>query len=65
VGGLLVYLCICFMYVATCGHPHNSLCATSVSGAYRGQKRASESLGLTLQRVVSCHVGAGEPAQIL
>ena len=33
-----------------------------VLGAYRGQKRASDPLGLELMVVVSCHAGPASPA---
>lgn len=33
--------------------------ATCMPGAYGGEKRASDPLGLELERVISCHVGAG------
>lgn len=43
---------------------HVCLCTTCLSGAYRGQKRASDLLGLQLQMVVSCHMGAGNQTQV-
>lgn len=45
-------LCVCFAYLDVCK------CIPCVLGAYRGQKRVSDPLGLKLQIVVSCHVGS-------
>ena len=41
------------------------MCTTHVPAAFRGQKRASDSLGLELQTVVSHHVDAGNWTWVL
>lgn len=40
-------------------HLHIYLCNMSGPGAYEGQKKALDSLGLEIQMVVSHHAGAG------
>ena len=47
-----VYLCEC-------------MCATCMSGACRGQKRASDPLEVDLQAAVCHHVGAEKQNQLL
>ena len=42
-----------------------TLCQHTMCMHYGGQKKALDPLGLELQTVVSYHVGAGNPTQIL
>lgn len=42
---------------------HACLCISCMHGACRDQERAANPLGLDLQMVVSCHVGAGDPSE--
>lgn len=41
------------------------MCTTCIPCAYRGQKRALESLNLELQTAMSCHAGTRNPTWIL
>lgn len=49
-----------------CGHLRVCICSVIEPDAHRGQKKASDLFELSLQMIVSCHMGAGyEPRSFL